>query len=199
MSGEPDLASLTSWLQRLERDVRNLATGNPLNKGSVQDAAGNWVPMSSLAFGQVIATKPGVGAVSIEGPVNTAGSSPWTYPGLNVSVLVQGGRMRVDWASLLAVGGGGVGTRMVMSYSVQYTGPPEEPGTVTQIIASPDYYRSILLMGGASVAAYGSFYLHENLQPGWYTVQAAFRLFYDSQTNVPAGSADTPRIGATPL
>lgn len=200
MSGEPDLASLTSWLQRLDKDVRNLVTGNPLNKGSVQNAEGQWVALSSLAFGQVINTKAGVGAVSMTGTIGSAGASPfWITPGPNVEVLVQGGKLRVDWASLLAVSGWD--TTMVMSYGVYYMGPPEAKGPVQYAVVDPDYYRALIFKADGGVTASGSFALHSGLQPGWYRVAAAYYMAWSDRntTEAPAASADNPRIGATPF
>lgn len=200
MSDSPEVANLTRWLGDIQRQVRDLATGNPLNKAEVVDASGKAVLLSQIAFGQVIATKAGVGAVSINGVTNASGSTPWVYPsGLSVTVLVTGGKLRVDWASLLALTGLS-SNQMIYSYAVSYTGPPEARGSTLSAVINPDYYRAVVLQGGGNVMAFGSFALHEGLAPGWYLIEGAFQYRYGVQsTGLPQASADNPRIGATPL
>lgn len=203
----PSLASLSDWLRRLDRQVRDLATGNPLNKGSVQNAEGESVPLSSLAFGQAATTYAGVGVVALTGPLGVAGSSGWVYPAapnLRVSVLVRGGRLRVDWASLLSVQSN-ANAAMVYSYAVMYTGPEDSPDTEWTMKVAPDYYRATVLNtpdGNGVLGAYGSFAFHEDLPTGWYRVCGCFRLDYSltpATGQAPAGGADNPRIGATPF
>jgi hypothetical protein len=189
--------SLEARFAELEAQVRSLTAGNWTDRASVTNAAGAAVPLSGLAFGQVAATKAGVGAVSIDGVTNSSGVTPWIYPGPEVEVLVTGGRLRVDWASLLALSGI-AGNRMVMSYRVMYLGPQDQRGSVANVVVAPDYYRALIVSNGGNVAASGTFAFHEGLAPGWYRVTGAFQMYYGAQSGTPQGSADNPRLGATP-
>lgn len=202
MSDNPEIASLTRTLLEMQRQLRNLATGNPLNKGSVRNAEGNYVAVSSLAFGQVGSVDARVGAVALAGPPNVdvpSGSAVWTYANPGVTVLVTGGRLRVDWAALLAVQA--VNGRTVMSTRLTYTGPEDNPGSVSTLAVGPSYYRSIMLNapGGAGVGSFGTFYLHTGLAPGWYRIDSAYTLLHGVDTVAPKGSVDHPRISATPF
>jgi hypothetical protein len=59
MAGElPAPGTLEKWMLDVERALRDLATGNALNKGSVQKATGEYVALSALAFGAAQATVP---------------------------------------------------------------------------------------------------------------------------------------------
>jgi hypothetical protein len=197
----PEVASLVRELAEMQRQLRDLAIGNPLNSAEVVDAAGNSVLMSNLAFGQVGATDARVGAVALTGPLNTdvpSGSISWTIAAPAVTVLVTGGRLRVDWAALLAVQA--TTGRMVMSNRLTYTGPKDAPDTVSTVAVAPNYYRSIMLNAptGAVVGSFGTFSLHTGLTPGWYRIDGAYGLLHGSMATTPAGSVDHPRISATP-
>jgi hypothetical protein len=59
MAGElPAPGTLERWMLDVERQLRDLATGNALNQGAVQKATGEYVPLSALAFGAAQATVP---------------------------------------------------------------------------------------------------------------------------------------------
>ncbi len=195
----PPDTSMAARLAEIERQMADLRqTGSRI----YDPATGAFVPLSSLAFGQVMALEAGVGAESRTGPAGSAGSTPFTAgtPGPQVDVLVRGGRLRVDWASLLAAAGNT--TTMVYSYSVTYIGPPDAPNTASTQVVAPDYYRAVTVRDNqniGAVASFGSFAFHTGLTPGWYRVRGMYQLVYGSTPGAgPAGSADNPRLGATP-
>jgi hypothetical protein len=202
-----DPNSLEQRFADLEQAVRSLRATNLTDRASIVDASGSAVALSALAFGQVIGVNPTVGAVSITGVPNAASPSwgipsNWSYVDPTVDVYVRGGRLRVDWAALLAMNSGpGMGPQLVMSYRVTFRGALND-GTVNTVVVQPDYYRCISILDNAGVAridSMGSFYLHTGLAVGWHRIQAAFFLLYNATTGTPRASADYPRIGATPL
>lgn len=207
----PPDQSTEGILTELIAQVRALRASNPLDLASVTDAAGNTVPLSGLAFGEVATIWAGVGVVSITNPgaspvdAKTAPPSAWTQPspGLQLDVLVQGGRLRVDWAALLALAGAaGAGATIVMSYSLDYLGPATARGSVNTRVADPDYYRGIQIRdnpAAANTGQQGTWFMHTGLTPGWYRVWAAWILGTGSVANPSTGSCDNPRIGATPF
>lgn len=196
----------TSTAARIAEIERQLADLRQTGSRVYNSSTGLFVPLSSLAFGQVTALRAGVGVVSLTGvaatskPGSTLVLADWTIGAPEVDVLVTGGRLRVDWASLLAVTGSSA--RMVMSTTLIYTGPPDAPGTMSTSVVPPEYYRSLFpFAAGSNNAAMinaGTFSFHTGLTPGWYKVRSAFALAYESTTAAPLGSADNPRIGATP-
>lgn len=211
MSDLPTLATLQSWMQNVDRQLRDLAIGNPLDRGSVQDAAGNNVLISSLAFGQVADLWPGVGVMDVPGALNSTGPG-WTYTAKpTVTVLVRGGRLRVDWSALLALLGGGAPTTTaaqfaaawVYSYRLMYLGPENARGSVNQQVVGPDYYRALSIRDMSGSGTYlqaANWAMHTDLTPGWYQVQPAWLFSYTSQPvgTPPHAYADNPRIAATP-
>lgn len=214
MSDTPVPAGLADWMAGVERQLRDLATGNPLDRGSVTDAAGNAVPLSSLAFGQVADIWSGVGVVDAAaqpGQTSTdpgTGVTPWTYmdPHPVVTVLVRGGRLRVDWSAQMAFAGGSTAANpsLVYSYRVLYTGPPDKPGSVSVQVIDPDYYRGLVLRDPSFSGNYfylqaGNWAMHTGLAPGWYRVQGAWRMTYAASQVGPHGYIDNPRIAATPF
>lgn len=219
-------SSLEGRLAALESAVRSLMATNWTDRASVVDAAGNAVPLSSLAFGQVAAVWAGVGVVAMDGVAGQTSSAVTTpspgatsttvqpgvwyqpNPGCQVDVLVQGGRLRVDWASLLALGTttSGEAPYACMSYSLDYLGDVRTHGaTPRSRTVVPDYYRSIAIRDNGAVGnseQMGSWFMHTGLTPGWYRVQAAFFLGYlgaSSGNGSPHMNADNPRIAATPF
>lgn len=191
--------TLEQRLGELEAQVRALRTRNPLESASVVNSQGRYVAISSLAFGQVQSVRPGVGVVSLTGPANTGVSAPvWTDGDPQVSVLVTGGKLRVDFAALLAVVG--KQARMIMGYSLTWTGPPDAPDSQSFPVTFPDYYRSIFAYSydAAALFAGGTFFSHEGLIPGWYRARSAYSLLHEPTTTAPTGSVDNPRIAAAP-
>lgn len=211
MAQSSDNTTLEGRLATLEAGFRSLMAGNWTDLASVVDAAGNAVPLASLAFGQVAAIWAGTGVVSITNPASpgvdakTAPSSVWVQPdpGLQLTVLVKGGRLRVDWAGLLALAGAtGAGATIVMSYTLDYLGPAGAQGSVNQRVVDVDYYRGIQIRDNPAVAntgQQGSWYMHTGLTPGWYRVWAAWILGSGAASGQSQGSCDNPRIAATPF
>lgn len=171
MSDNPEVASLTRWLAELQRQVRDLAIGNPLNKGSVQNAEGRWVPLSDLAFGQVPAR-------ANEQISLTSNSATWVIGAPTLDVFVQGGRLRLDVAGWLIVGG--LNLRLSMSYRVIGPSPNDRADGAGPVVISPDQSRSLALESKGNAASYqmaaGFPDLVEGLAPGWYRVSAAYQL-----------------------
>jgi hypothetical protein len=208
--------SLEARFAALEAQVRSLRATNLTDLASVVDASGHPVPLSSLAFGQVADIWAGVGVMNVSGVLNQASGAntdpaAWTYTDRpTVTVLVRGGRLRVDWSALIALNGGNPSTSFAASwaysYRVTYTGPQDSPGSVSTIVAQPDYYRAIMVRdtsptGTGSYVEMGNWAMHTGLAPGWYAVQAAWRLQFASAASgsPPQAFADNPRIAATPL
>lgn len=212
--------SLEQRIADLESAVRSLRATNLTDLASVVDASGNPVPLSGLAFGQVAAIWAGVGVVHIDAapsftadgktasPVPTATPTPGAWyqpsPGLQLDVLVRGGRLRIDWAALLAMVGGNGNAYGVMSYSLDYLGDVNTHGTVPLSRPVPlDYYRAIQIRDNAAQGATvqsGNWYMHTGLTPGWYRVRAGwFHGYTSTATIVPHIDCDNPRIAATPF
>lgn len=200
MSDNPEIASLTRWLQALDRKVRDLAIGNPLNRGAVRDAAGDYVLISQLAFGSVAAVD--VALVQMSTTSEVPGGLGWYGWGPQVNVLVTGGRLLVNVAAALTASGNKVST--FMGYGIYGPGVDKPAGLALAgpLIVAPAYDRSIEVQhGGTGMdqrAAMGTFGLHEGLPEGWYTVQAQYALSFSGTTGGPYGDASNRRILATP-
>jgi hypothetical protein len=206
MAGElPAPGTLEKWMLDVERALRDLATGNALNKGSVQKATGEYVTLSALAFGAAQATVPAL--LTLTGTANTGPGQVGFLAdvGPSVNVLVTGGALRVDVAASLVASGNHAS--MFMSYAILGPGDPADPGqaTVTQIVqlVGPAFTRAIELQHNAQGqdirGAFGTFVQHTGLAPGWYTVSARYAMAYSGFTAVPFGSAENRRLMATPF
>ena len=90
----PEVASLARELAIMQRQLRDLAIGNPLNSAEVVDASGNSVLLSSLAFGSVPATDNTLAEMT--GTANTVGGVGWFAFGPAVWVQVTGGKLRFE-------------------------------------------------------------------------------------------------------
>jgi hypothetical protein len=200
----PTVDSLAAEIQRMQRQIRDLAVGNPLNRGAVQNASGLYVPLSSLAFGQATAVDPArleMGTTST-GP----GFLGWYSGGPYVNVLVMGGKLRVDLAAALTAQGNKCST--FVSYALLGPGPtdvPPGPGTWTtrgELLVEPAQDRAIEIQHNGSGmdqrAAMGTFGLHTGLTPGWYTVDLRYALAFSGTTGGPYGSVQNRRVAATP-
>lgn len=207
-------SGLEGRIAALEGQVRSLMATNWTDRASVVDANGNAVPLSGLAFGQVADLWPGVGVVDMSPTAGTASGSvtdpnQWTYmnPHPVVTVLVRGGRMRVDWSAQMAFLGGTAAANPYLAYSyrVIYTGPQNAPDTASVVVVQPDYYRALLLRdpsfsGNFAYLQAGNWAMHSGLTPGWYRVQGAWFLNYAATAGAqPHGYIDNPRIAATPF
>lgn len=209
MAGAPD-TGLEGRFAALEAQVRSLMATNWTDRASVVDAAGNAVPLSGLAFGQVADLWSGVGVMNVSGVLNTSGG-PWIYPGHpTVTVLVKGGRLRVDWSALMALNGGNpqqpFSSYWVYSYRGTYLGPETAQGTVNTVVINPDYYRGIAIRdtSATGTGVYhegGNWAMHTGLTPGWYKIEGAWQLGWSSASSgsTPQGFCDNPRIAAQPL
>lgn len=200
MSDNPEIASLTRWLAQLERQVRDLAIGNPLNRGAVRNAAGDYVLISQLAFGSVAAVD--VGLIEMSSTTTVPGGLGWFGYGPQVNVLVTGGRLLVNVAGALTAAGNKCSA--YMSYGVYGPGADKPAGSVLAgpLRVGPAYDRSVEVQhshsGQDQLAAAGTFGLHEDLPEGWYTVRAEYALSFSGTPLGPYGSARNRRILATP-
>lgn len=205
MAGVVD-QSLEARLLELEATVRALRARNPLESAAVVDpATGDYVALSSLAFGQVVEaldTNPG-GPVTLTGPLNVDNDDlapAWTYGEPHLDVLVTGGRVRTDWGGRLVVDG--LEAQALLSYRLIYLGPPEAKGSASVEIVPANYNLSVIAHspdGDTVIGAYGLFTFWHSLTPGWYRMQAAYGLIHTaSPTIVPRARFYWPRIGATP-
>jgi hypothetical protein len=196
MAGElPAPGTLEKWMLDVERQLRDLATGNALNQGAVQKATGEYVPLSGLAFGQV----PARDATQLSLTVNTA---TWQLGTPTLDVFVSGGRLRVDVAGWLIVGG--VNLRMAMSYQVNGPSPAGQADGGGPVVSAPDVSRALAIKSAGNAASYelaaGFPDLVEGLTRGWYRVRGAYQLV--GEANAPAdtfGYAINRRIFASPL
>lgn len=191
----PTIASLAAEIERLQRTVRDLATGNPLNRGSVQDASGAWVPMSSLAFGQVVARDAGQFTTTVN-------QQAWLPGTPQLDVFVQGGRLRVDVAGWLIVGG--LNLRLSMSYQVIGPSPNGVADGAGPIRQQPSETRALAIESKGNAISYqvaaGFPDLVEGLEPGWYRIRGAYQLV--GEQNFPDdtfGYVINRRIFATPF
>lgn len=203
MSDLPDPAALSAWMKRVDDELRDLATGNPLNKGAVQDASGRWVPLSSLAFGMVTATD--LSTTNLTGGAGP-GSVGWIANGPQANVLVSGGRLRVDVAGALEVYGNKAGA--YLGYRVLGPGNADDPAqagvTQTVQVVAPDLSLAVMAFdpdgnGMSKQLAAGTFGLHTGLARGWYTVQCCYFLAYSGSTGSPYGNFRNRRLAATPF
>lgn len=191
--------SLEQRLADLEAGYRALMTGNWTERASVVDAQGRAVRLSALAFGQVVARDNSQLSLG----QNTAA---WVQGAPVLDVLVTGGRLRVDVAAWLIVGG--LNLRMSMSYRV--IGPATVDGQgVTQLgtgptAVAPDTTRALALESKGNAISYqmaaGFPDLVEGLAPGWYRVRGEYQLVGEQQLPEDLfGYAINRRIFATPL
>jgi hypothetical protein len=216
MAGElPAPGTLEKWMLDVERQLRDLATGNPLNQGAVQKASGEYVPLSSLAFGMVTWTwteaqlDNGNDGLAIRGVVNAAGGSGWLAsppPGINpvLDVLVTGGHLRVDLSASMIV----IGRLATASMSYRLTGPATTQAGLgaggLPVLVNGDSVRAISINapninGGQGGGSFSNFALEEDLAQGWYRVEARFSLVWAADPSVqPIASIGIPRLMLTP-
>lgn len=200
MSDNPEVASLTRLVLELQRQVRNLGTGNPLNRGSVLNAEGRYVPISQIAFGQVPASTPG--NLVIWGSTGGPGGTAWTASdGPGAWVYVAGGQLRVDLAARI----NSYGNNCSMFGSWAVFGPSAAPGgALGPEVVGPDYARAVEIqypgVGMGNVAGLSTFDFHQDLPIGWYFVSARYALSYSGNPDVaPYGEASYRRLLLTPF
>jgi hypothetical protein len=201
VSGLPDLAALSGWMRGVERQLRDLATGNPLNRGAVQSADGRMVGLQSLSFGSVADER--VGLFEMTGEIGGPGGVGWfAADGPSAWVLVTGGRLRVDVAGALTASG----NRCSVFLSYAALGPSTEAGgPAGPERVAPAYTRAVEVQHDGAVgmdtrAAAGTFGLHTGLPAGWYLVAARYAMSYSGNPDVPpTGSVENRRLLATPF
>jgi len=193
----PPLAdrSIEAILDELQAAVRSLQSGSLLNRASVVNADGRYVTLSQLAFGQVVARDSG--QVTLTQNVAT-----WFDGAPVLDVFVQGGRLRVDVAGWLIVGG--LNLRLSMSYSVTGPSPAGLADGGGPRVVAPDNVRSLALESKGNAASYqlaaGFPDLVEGLAPGWYRVRGAYQLVGEVNPAPDTfGYVINRRIFATPL
>lgn len=186
------------WMADVDRRLRNLDTGNPLNRGAVQNAAGDYVRIDQIAFGAVAAEN--LGLLELSTPSEAPGGIGWVATGgPSVNVLVTGGKLRVDVAAALTAQGNKCS--MYMSYAL--LGPGQTEATQTVQAVAPAYTRAVEVQhadaGMDQRLAAGTFGEHIDLVPGWYTVAARYAMLFSGTTGGPYGSAQNRRLLATPF
>ncbi len=190
----PQDNSLEGRLAELERRLRSLETGNLLERASVVDASGEYVELSSLAFGQASAVEPLTAQFTVNSPA-------WSYGAPTLDVYVTGGRLRVDLAAhLLAYG---VNLRMAMGYRLLGPGD-EEGGDLDTVAQAPADSRALFVISNgetiATQVSSGIADLATGLARGWYRVQCAYQLSGETQpAGQTSGAALNRRLFATPL
>jgi hypothetical protein len=198
----PEVASLARELAEMQRQLRDLAIGNPLNSAEVVNAEGRSVPISALAFGSV----PAVDNTDVQMSVvanGGVGSQGWYNWGPWATVYVTGGKLLVQYAAALAASGNRFSTFM----SCAVYGPsavPDPPNwTSLGMVVTPTYARAIELQHNATGleirAQFGSFDLHEGLAVGYYLVAAQYAEVHSNHTGPQYGNVSSRRILATPF
>jgi hypothetical protein len=193
--------SLEARIRDLEAFARSISGGNVTDLASVVNAAGEYVPLSSIAFGEVAAADNGV--VQLTGVSNSgAGGVPWAAGTPAVYVYVTGGRLRVDWAAELTASGNNTSFYYSPGVSGPYPSLAEAQAGGGPLAVPPTYDRAIEIQHNATgmqiVAAMGSFSTHTGLAPGWYTVDARYALTYSGYAGYIGGSATNRRLAAAP-
>lgn len=214
MSSDPEVASLTAMVARMQRELRELATGNPLNRGSVQHANGGYVSLSSIAFGQVTYESPNDGqSATLTQAQDVSGFGTGFRdigPPVTLDVLVTGGALRVDIStSIFLRMNSGTDPLSEINGTMSYAllGPVESqellnPGS--PVAVPPDSFSAVSVSCAAPAPRIqltaGNFATHAGLRPGWYRIAARYSLTYAASAKASA-FADFygQRLAATPL
>lgn len=186
------LDSLEARLQSLEAFRRSVQARNPLDSSAVVNASGQYVPLSSLAFGAVSAQRTDVVQI-------TENSGQWYSGDPSLDVFVSGGRLRVDIAALLSASGNKA--KMRMSYAI--LGPGDTPGANNgSVVVNPDDTTSLsVLMDAQGISqelSAGYFNLHTGLARGWYRLESRYRLTTAAGATGYYGTATNRRLYAQP-
>jgi hypothetical protein len=189
--------SLEQRLTDLEAGLRSLLTGNWTERASVVNAAGRWVPLSSLAFGMVTAAD--LGLTTVDGVASTVGSAGWFYGSPVADVYVNGGGLLVFTAGALSASG----NKCSMYQSYRLLGPTATAGAAAGVAVGPAQDRAIEVQhshsGQDQRAAAGTFGVHTGLAAGWYRIESAYMIAYSSSALTPSGGARNRRLAALPF
>lgn len=215
MSDNPELASLTRWLGELEREVRGLSTGNALNQGAVQAPDGRYVPLASLAFGQVgwvwtqdqldsaasqaafDGTEVGTGSQTtgwILAQSPDGGVVPTTP---FVDVLITGGRARVDLTNVASVSGS-IQTRLIMGYNISGPAPDQAGLAAAPEARAPDRSRAVVTGSTYGDVTGSTFDYVTGLAPGWYRFALRYMFQWFPEQGPPGALVSAPRIAVAP-
>lgn len=187
----------------LEKAMRSLMATNWTDRASVVNAAGRAVPLSAVAFGQVIVEDPRA-SVSINGALNSTGGGWTDQGGPYLDVYVSGGSLRVDvGAEIVAFG---MSPFAAMSYQLRGPGAQQADAASAPLIADANIRRCVALGDSGATAAVNKtaassgFGLHTGLTAGWYRVSAVYTLSYASSSTVQStGTFYGSTLAATPL
>lgn len=190
--------SLEARIKELENQVRSLTAGNWTERASVVNAAGRYVPLSSLAFGMVTASDLALFEMNGGNPAPAPGGVGWYYGNPQLNVYVSGGGLLVHTAGALHAQGNKTGTYQ----SYRLLGPTAEAGGAAGVAVAPAYDRAVLVfdpgVGQGSDLGAGTFGVHTGLAAGWYMVQSAYAMSF-SGGMFTYGSASNRRIAALPF
>jgi hypothetical protein len=198
----PEVASLAREIGEMQRQLRDLATGNPLNFAEVVDASGRSVPITSLAFGSVPASDLGTVSFSVAANAGPGGQG-WADWGPWAVVYVSGGKLLVQYAAALVASGNHFSMFMSCAvYGPSATATPASWTALPQVVAA-SYDRALELQHNAQGqdvrAQFGSFDLHTGLAAGYYRIAGQYAETHSGYTNVQSGTAANRRILATPF
>lgn len=190
--------SLEARIEQLEAFARSISAGNLTDLASVVNAAGRYVPLSSLAFGLVGATDTGLVELNGGNPASGVGDTGWSYGTPTVNVYVTGGNLLVLAASSVHAQGNKTG----MNHSYRLLGPTATAGAAAGVAALPAYDRAVFVFDagfgqGTDIGA-ATFGLHSGLAAGWYQVQSAYSLYW-SGGMFTYGFAKNRRVAAMPF
>lgn len=174
MSGLPDLASLSGWMIGVDRQLRALAAGNPLDRGAVRDPqTGEELSLLALAFGLDAVSNPS--ALTL-----TTNDNTWYGGGPDLEVPVETGRLIAFVSAELSCWGNNAS----FHYGAELSGPVYRPPNRAEALAA--YYRGygmdVRIQGTRAIMWLG-------LPPGVYTISSKF--------NLVAGPAETGMWGGS--
>lgn len=190
--------SLEARIVELEAFARAISAGNLTDLASVVNAAGRYVPLSSLAFGLVGAADLGYTELNGGNPAPAPGGVGWVYGTPQLDVYVTGGNLLVLTAAELHAQGNKCG----MYQSYRLLGPALAQGGGGAVTVAPAYDRAVQVFdpgyGQGTTLGAGTFGVHSGLAAGWYTVQSAYAISF-SGGMFTYGSAINRRLAAMPF
>jgi hypothetical protein len=201
----PGGGGLEDRIRELEAAVRSLMATNWTDRASVVDAAGNAVPLSALAFGQVAANTNA--QVTVQGVIGGYGQVTSTDHTPQVVVYVSGGRLRVDVAGQLysaldaSASTAGYNAAVMTPWcrgpypnAAAATAGLLPTGVTTRSSNNPVLLEVDKNGTGTQTGALGAgnFSLFTNLPPGFYLVGVDYMLDYDSTGQV---GGNVPSVG----
>lgn len=189
--------SLESRIRDLEAFARAFSAANLTELASVVNAAGRYVPLSSLAFGLITAADLATTALDSGTPAGPGGAG-WFYGTPQLDVYVTGGNLLVLTAAALHAQGNKCG----MYQSYRLLGPTAEASASGAVHTGPSYDRAVMTFDpgvgqGTDIGA-GSFGVHGGLPVGWYRVQSAYATSFSGGMYT-LGTAANRRLAAMPF